>query len=104
MLFRSNLENPDFAKIATVIGMKGYRVTQVSQLDNILTAAFREEGAVLIDVVLDESLGLIPPNYDKGMAQAFSHYVGSSRLPEDGEEVLEFTIEDARNGVDIKNK
>lgn len=49
----SDLTNPDFVKIAEACGLAGFKVTDSSELDQILSQAFSLPGPVLVDVSTD---------------------------------------------------
>lgn len=51
--FTIELENPDFAKLAEVIGIKSTRVDNPQNLENIIKEALAYPGAYLIDAVTD---------------------------------------------------
>lgn len=56
--FSTKLQNPDFAKLAEVIGIKSFHVDSPQNLEKVLNEAFKEEGPVLIDAITDsEALG-----------------------------------------------
>ena len=48
--FGTDLVNPDFAAVATAIGMFGRRVEQPGDLDAALTEAFAHDGPALVDL------------------------------------------------------
>ena len=50
--YESDLLNPDFAGIARAYGIAGYKVTSVSDLENIMGNIFRYKKPVLLDVIL----------------------------------------------------
>ena len=55
----------DYCKLADAFGAKGYRVSELSQLDDVLDEAFSQEGPVVVDVVIDRDemvFPMIPPN------------------------------------------
>ena len=52
-LLGADLANPDFVKLAESFGAKGVRVSSPKELGQELTAAFKEDGPVLIEVPLE---------------------------------------------------
>ena len=52
-LLGADLANPDFVKLAESFGSKGVRVSSPKELGQELTAAFKEDGPVLIEVPLE---------------------------------------------------
>jgi pyruvate dehydrogenase (quinone) len=57
-----DLKNPNFAAMAEAMGVKGIRVEKPQQLEKALTAAFRHNGPVLVDVVSARQELAMPPN------------------------------------------
>ncbi|MDQ1466330.1 MAG: hypothetical protein QOH10_745 [Actinomycetota bacterium] len=50
------LHNPNFAEYARVCGARGLRVSEASQLDAALAAAFAHDGPSLVEVMTDPEL------------------------------------------------
>jgi acetolactate synthase-1/2/3 large subunit len=54
----------DFVKIAEAFGAKGFRATNLNELENILNENFSSKSPIVIDCILDEDekvLPMIPP-------------------------------------------
>lgn len=54
----------DFVKLAEAFGIKGYRISDVSQMKDIIDQAFKEKGPVLVDCYIDKDefvLPMLPP-------------------------------------------
>lgn len=54
----------DFVKLAEAFGIKGYRVSDVSQMKDVIDQAFKEKGPVLVDCYIDKDefvLPMLPP-------------------------------------------
>ena len=54
----------DFMKLADAFGMKGYRITELSELSPVLDQAFAEQGPVLVECMIDQDefvLPMLPP-------------------------------------------
>ncbi|MBQ2264165.1 MAG: biosynthetic-type acetolactate synthase large subunit, partial [Oscillospiraceae bacterium] len=54
----------DFVKLADAFGMAGYRISEKSELESVLTKAFAEEGPVLVECMIDKDefvLPMLPP-------------------------------------------
>ncbi len=56
------LANPDFAKVAEAIGMRGIRVEQADEVDAAVAAALDHEGPVLLDVLTNPDEVALPPS------------------------------------------
>ena len=55
----------DFVKLADAFGLKGFRADSIEKLDECLAEAFKTDGPVLIDCMIDKDekvLPMIPPN------------------------------------------
>ena len=68
--FATDLENPNFAKMAEAIGILGIRVETPEQLDGALQEAFDHKGPALLDVVVNRLELSMPPTL------SFEHIVG----------------------------
>ena len=55
-VWQTSLHNPDFAAFAELCGAKGFRVTELDQLDDAISAALAHDGPALVDVVTDALL------------------------------------------------
>ena len=54
----------DFVKLAEAFGIKGYRISDVSQMKGVIDQAFKEKGPVLVDCYIDKDefvLPMLPP-------------------------------------------
>lgn len=54
----------DFVKLAEAFGIKGYRISDVSQMKDVINQAFKEKGPVLVDCYIDKDefvLPMLPP-------------------------------------------
>jgi pyruvate dehydrogenase (quinone) len=59
--FGTVLHNPDFAAMATAIGMRGIRVTDPKEVDAAVAEAFAYDGPVLLDVLTNPDEIAVPP-------------------------------------------
>jgi pyruvate dehydrogenase (quinone) len=59
--FGTVLHNPDFAVVAQAVGMRGFRVEAVADLESAVQAALAVDGPALIDVVTNPDEIAIPP-------------------------------------------
>lgn len=54
----------DFVKLAEAFGIKGYRISDVSQMKDVIDQVFKEKGPVLVDCYIDKDefvLPMLPP-------------------------------------------
>jgi pyruvate dehydrogenase (quinone) len=85
----TDLENPDFAAIATACGIKGIRVEKASELDGALQQAFAHDGPVLVDVITAKEELSMPPQIKAEQAKGFSLYMLRAILNGRGDEIVE---------------
>lgn len=50
----------DYVKLAEAYGVKGYRITEKSQVRDVLQKALAEQGPVLIECVIDRDINVLP--------------------------------------------
>jgi thiamine pyrophosphate-dependent acetolactate synthase large subunit-like protein/nitrite reductase/ring-hydroxylating ferredoxin subunit len=55
-VWQTGLLNPDFAQMAELCGVRGIRVTELSQLDDAISSALAHEGPALVEIVTDALL------------------------------------------------
>jgi thiamine pyrophosphate-dependent acetolactate synthase large subunit-like protein len=55
-VWQTSLHNPNFAELASLCGVKGIRVTEASQLDDVLREALDHDGPALVEVLTDAAL------------------------------------------------
>ncbi len=72
--FGTVLHNPDFAAMATAIGMTGIRVTDPNEVDEAVAAALAQPGPVLLDVLTNPEEIAIPgrPKLEQGWGFAIA--------------------------------
>lgn len=85
----TDLENPNFADIATACGVKGIRVERASDLDAALQEALNHDGPVLVDVVTAKDELAMPPQIKMEQAKGFSLYMLRAVINGRGDEVVE---------------
>jgi len=83
------LQNPDFAKVAEAIGLKGIRVEAASDLRGALQDAFAHDGPALIDVVSNRQELAMPPTIKAKEGIGFSLYGMRAILNGRGNEIVE---------------
>ncbi|WP_369187994.1 thiamine pyrophosphate-dependent enzyme [Streptomyces sp. R08] len=66
--FGTVLDNPDFAAVATAMGITGIRVTDPADLDDAVRRAFATEGPILLDVLTNPDEIAVPakPTVEQG--------------------------------------
>ncbi|MEO8815209.1 MAG: ubiquinone-dependent pyruvate dehydrogenase [Mycobacterium sp.] len=87
--FGTELQNPDFAVVATALGMFGRRVEQPADLEGALADAFNHDGPALVDVVTARQELSIPPAITAEQAKGFSLYAIRTILAGRADELLD---------------
>ena len=85
--FGTDLKNPDFAKMAQAIGIRGIRVEESDGVEGAIAAALAHPGPVLVDVVVNQTELSMPPKIDFEQAKGFGIYMLKQTLKGDGKEV-----------------
>jgi len=85
--FGTDLKNPNFAKMATAMGIPGIRVENPEDIQAALSKAFSHPGPALIDVVVNPSELTLPPAINFKEAKGFSLYMLKQVLAGEGAEV-----------------
>ncbi|MFQ9492649.1 MAG: thiamine pyrophosphate-dependent enzyme [Bilophila wadsworthia] len=67
--FQTDMKNPDFARMAEVIGMKGFRIEKGADVEPVIKAALATPGPVLVDALTDPAAIPLPPTITAGEAK-----------------------------------
>lgn len=94
--FKTSLKNPDFAKMADSIGIKGIRVDDGCKLQQAIDTAFSTEGAVLVDIVTDPHVIALPPKISGEQVKNFSLAMGKLVASGKWSDALEIVKENSR--------
>jgi pyruvate dehydrogenase (quinone) len=87
--YGTDLDNPDFAGIATAAGLFGARVEKAEDLEPALRAAFAHDGAALVDVHTARLELSLPPKLTYGQIKGFTLYATRTVLAGEGTELVE---------------
>jgi len=87
--FGTDLENPDFAQLATSCGFLGLHVERASDLRPALTQFLAHEGPALIDVRVQRQELSMPPTITAEQAKGFGLYLFKAVLSGRGDEVID---------------
>jgi pyruvate dehydrogenase (quinone) len=85
----TDLDNPDFAKIAQAAGIKGVRVEDPKDLAGALHEAFAHNGPALVDVATAGMELVMPPKIEAEQALGFSLYATKAIINGRGTELVE---------------
>jgi len=95
--YATDLENPDFAGIATATGLFGVRVEHAADLEGALSAAFAYDGPALVDVHTARQELSLPPKITLAQAKGFTLYATRTILAGGGDEILELARTNLRD-------
>jgi pyruvate dehydrogenase (quinone) len=87
--FATELQNPDFAKLAESAGILGLRAQTPEEVRPALTQAFAHDGPALIEVVVNRQELSMPPTIQLDQAVGFSLYMIRAVLNGRSDEVLD---------------
>lgn len=87
--YSTELINPDFAKLAQAVGIRGIRVDYPEALDSALQTAFTQPGPALIDVHVNRNELMMPPSVSFSQMKGFSLYMMKAIINGKGTEVLD---------------
>lgn len=85
----TDLNSPDFVKVAEAIGIKGIRVDDAKALPAAVDEAFATPGPVLVDVMTAKQELAMPPQITLEQAKGFSLYMMRAILSGRGDELIE---------------
>ena len=87
--FGTDLQNPDFAELARVVGLHGERVEQPDDIHPAIERAFAHDGPALIDFVTDPRALALPPKTDLSQVEGFALAATKLVFGGDSSELLE---------------
>jgi pyruvate dehydrogenase (quinone) len=76
----TNLQNPDFAKVAEAMGFYGQKVAQLSELDCALQAFLSHAGPALLDVHTNPMELVMPPSIEANQVADMALYAAKATL------------------------
>jgi pyruvate dehydrogenase (quinone) len=94
--YGTELQNPDFAKVAEAIGIAGFRVDESDQLEDALAAALAHDGPALVSVKADRQELSMPPAVTLEQAKGFTLYAIRTVLSGRGDELLDLASTNLR--------
>lgn len=87
--YGTDLENPDFARVAEGMGIHGERVERASELEGAIRRAFEHDGPALVDVVTARQELSIPPTITAEQMKGFTLYALRTVMSGRGDELLD---------------
>ncbi len=87
--YGTELDNPDFGALATVAGLRGFRVSDPADLESVLREALAHDGPALVDAVVKRQELSMPPTIEAKQAAGFGLYALKALMNGRGSELLE---------------
>ena len=87
--FATELENPDYAKVAEAMGIWGQRVERSSKLPKAIDEFLAHDGPAVLDVVTERQELTIPPTITAQQVKGFSLYALRAVLSGQGSELVD---------------
>jgi len=87
--FATGLENPDFAKLAEAVGVKGFKAELPEQVRPALLAALQHEDPALVEVMVNRQELSMPPTITLEQMKGFSLYMIKAVLDGRGTRLLD---------------
>jgi pyruvate dehydrogenase (quinone) len=87
--FGTELDNPDFAKMAEATGLLGLTVETPEQVRPALTQAFQHEGPALVEVLVNRQELAMPPALRREQVTGFGLFLLKAVLNGRGDELVE---------------
>lgn len=87
--YATELNNPDFAKLAEAAGLLGLRAEDPADVRPMIERALAHPGPALVDVVVNRQELAMPPTIDVSQALGFSLYAIKAVLSGRGDEVID---------------
>ena len=87
--FGTNLQNPDFAKLAEAAGLAGFTAEKAEQLRPMLSQALAYEGPALVEVLVNRNELSMPPTITLDQAKGFGVFALKAVLNGCGSELID---------------
>jgi pyruvate dehydrogenase (quinone) len=102
--WQTDLKNPNFAKMAEAMGIRGIRIEDPADVRSGLKQALEHSGPVLIDVVTDPNALSLPSHITADQVQGFGATMMKLVLSGHIDEVLETAEGNMRSSEGIGSK
>src|SRR6516165_11707398 len=87
--FGVDFKNPNFAKMAEAVGIRGIRVEDAAQVEHGIADALAHNGPVLVDAVVNRTELVMPPSITLEMAKGFTLFMVKAAMSGRAEEVID---------------
>jgi len=85
----TGFDNPDFARMAEAVGIKGIRIADPARVEGAIAEALAYPGPVVIDAVVNRMELSMPPKVTAEMARGFTLYMVRAVFNGDMGELIE---------------
>lgn len=89
----TDLKNPDFAKLAEVIGFYGHKVTESQDLEIAVKGFLTQSGPALLDVHTSPYELVMPPQIEMGQVMGMALYGAKATLAGRGKDVVNLLVD-----------
>lgn len=89
----TDLKNPDFAKLAEVIGFYGHKVTESQDLEIAVKGFLAQSGPALLDVHTSPYELVMPPQIEMGQVMGMALYGAKATLAGRGKDVVNLLVD-----------
>jgi pyruvate dehydrogenase (quinone) len=87
--WQTDMDNPDFAKIAEAMRIKAWTVENPEEVENTLHQAFAHNGPALVNIFTDPNALAMPPQVDLAQMKGFAETMGKLMINGQTAEVIE---------------
>lgn len=87
--YGTELENPDFSRVAEAVGIKGFRAEKSKDLPKAVKEFLAHDGPALLDVVTERQELSMPPSISAAQAKGFTLYSLRTVLSGRGDELVD---------------
>jgi len=87
--FGTDLENPDFSKVAEACGLLGLRASTPGEVREKLSQAFAYDGPALVEVMVNRQELSMPPTIEAAQIAGFSLFLLKAVMSGKGDEIID---------------
>jgi pyruvate dehydrogenase (quinone) len=87
--FGVDFKNPNFAKMADAVGIRGIRIEDAAQVEHGIADALAHKGPVLVDAVVNRTELVMPPSVTLEMAKGFTLFMVKAVMSGRADEVID---------------
>jgi pyruvate dehydrogenase (quinone) len=87
--FGTDLQNPNFSKMAEAAGLLGLRAETADQVEPMIAQALKHDGPALIEVLVSRQELSMPPTITLEQAKGFSLFMLRAVLSGRGDEIID---------------